>query len=161
MKMKLFAFSLMMLAVLAGCSKDDTKETDLGSGTVTVTIHGKKTELSNLFAGVLDNKVNINASENEQELSMLIDGTITQGTYNYDSDEPTVMPFVITYAENNTAVFTTVTNVTKLSLTVDSHDQAKNKIKGSFTLTYLDNETEEPLQASGTFDVTYSDVFKP
>jgi hypothetical protein len=160
MKMKVFVFSMMMLAVLAGCSKDDKNDADLGSGTVTVTINGKKTELSNLFAGVLDNKVNITATENVQELSMMIDGSIDKGTYNYDSNEPTVVPYVITYAESNKAVFTTVTNVTKASLTITSHDQAKNKIKGSFTLTYLDNETQEPHQASGSFEVTYTDVMK-
>ena len=166
MKTKFLFISAVLLSLMISCSDDDVDDAIDGKGKITITVNDQKSEYSEVTASLLGDKIVIGSEGGNNEIAFLFDVSLTEGTYEYSSDDEGDTRYVlpISYSEDGTAVIT-VANIRTSSYTITKHDTKENHLKGTFTCTYVDMSTaysdnEKVYTASGEFDVEYSEIMR-
>jgi len=156
MKNKFFYAMFILLSInllTISCSKDDDeKQEETTTNTIKLQIDNDA-EISfkdNFSAMVLGGRLIIGAADNatSSDIQLSLDPSISSGTYSTG--------FLISHGVNGQAVFTTTTNASNKSLTITSHDTSGKHIKGTFSLNFVDHNTQANRHAQGSFDVKYN-----
>jgi major membrane immunogen (membrane-anchored lipoprotein) len=166
MKTKFLFITTVLFSLMISCSEDDVVDAIDGKGKITITVNDQKSEYSEVSASLLGDKIVIGSDEGNNEIAFLFDVSLTEGTYQYSSDDEddtsSILP--ISYSKDGTAVIT-VANIRTSSFTITKHDTKENHLKGTFTCTYVDmskayTNNQEVYTASGEFDVKYSEILR-
>jgi hypothetical protein len=151
-KIKTLVLLLMVTSLTFTACKKEKEDGDNNSSSdskVTLKIdNDSEIVYTNVTASILNNKIVIGSQNSNSDLEIIVNKDISNGTYSQQE-------IAMSYGVNSVAVFTSITNVTSLSFVVSSHNTNDKHIKGTFTLSYDDNNTGAPHTATGSFNVYY------
>ncbi len=145
---KLILILLLGLSIYS-CKKEETPDENTNSSYIKMSIdNGNDIIFNENYAGMLiGEKIILGAASGNKDIQISIDVNSEEGQ--------NATTYLISYGENGESVFTTVTNAKSKSLFIEKYDPNQKEIEGFFTVTYMDNVTQEFHSAKGSFKVKY------